>query len=144
MLYEKVIKLFEEFRDSHFSPKVREMFHLSEFYDLFPEKAEKKSCSTKWPAPYPFKDYYGVYLIIDDNLDVIYIGESNSIGRRLSDYFGYADDGSCKVKSSYWSSKPRYVVVIAVDDNIWGQRLALEEYLIYYSQPSDNTRSKNN
>ena len=56
-------------------------FLVSNKYDLFPEKENTENC---WPQCYPYADRPGVYLIMDGNENVLYIGKSSvAIGGRL-------------------------------------------------------------
>ena len=79
---------------------------------------------------------------MDKDENVIYIGESKNIGKRLSDYFKYADDKSCQIMHNNWSKAPKYVCSIAVPGETWFERLALEEFLIYNVKLIDNIKSK--
>ncbi|SDX55163.1 GIY-YIG catalytic domain-containing protein [Lutibacter oricola] len=114
-----------------------EKFEISGVYDLFPESIG----SNGWPSEWPNNGKYGVYLIMDKDENVIYIGESKNIGKRLSNYFQYSKDNSCKIMHK-WSVMPKYVCTIAINSKTWFERLALEEFLIYYAQPVDNKKGK--
>jgi len=131
-----VLKLVDEFSEKYRGQSLKE-FTLSKNYDLFPENTG----SNGWPNEWPNNGKYGVYLIMDKDKNVIYIGESINIGKRLSDYFQYSEDKSCKIVHN-WSKTPKYVHTIAVSSETWFERLALEEFLIYNVKPIDNKKSK--
>ena len=57
----------------------------------------------------PYADRPGVYLIMDDKDNVLYIGKSSvAIG------ICYDGEGKCRVRNPYWSTSPKYIVAIAV------------------------------
>ena len=105
-------------------------FDISKKYDLFPSK---KSDGTGWPDYWPYTNRQGVYLICDKNEQVLYIGKAsrtNTVGARLSYHFTSDSDGGCYINHDGWSSKPRYVVTVAVPRGMAFEAPALEEYLI--------------
>ncbi|QXP68636.1 GIY-YIG nuclease family protein [Polaribacter sp. AHE13PA] len=131
-----VLKLVNEYSEKY-RGKNLEKLSISNTYDLFPKTKESYGWFNEWPN----NGKYGVYLIMDKDKNVIYIGESSNIGNRLSDYFQYSEDKSCKIIHK-WSTTPKYVCTIAVDSKTWFERLALEEFLIFNVQPIDNIKSK--
>lgn len=113
-------------------------FVLGEKYRLFPqEEGEYGFKENTWPC----NGRAGVYLILDDNDEVIYIGQSKSFGYRFYQYFK-DDNGTCVVKSPYWSKKPEAIVAIPAPDCAQYERLSLEEYLISNMKPVDNIMGK--
>lgn len=138
MNIDKVLEFVAEFSEKFRGKNLKE-FEKSKNYDLFPENDDTYGWRTgEWPN----NGRYGVYLIMDKDENVIYIGESKNIGKRLSDYFKYADDKSCQIMHNNWSKAPKYVCSIAVPSETWFERLALEEFLIYNVKPIDNIKSK--
>ncbi len=135
----EVKKLIEEYQEKYRHTNLAK-FDISSIYDLFPDKNTNKEFQ-KWSETYQHNGRYGVYLIMNDNFEIIYVGESNNIGKRLGNYFGYDSKKDCLIKQT-WSEQPRYICTIAIDNETWFERLALEEYLIYHIQPIDNVRSK--
>ena len=92
-----------------------------------------------WPQCYPYADRPGVYLIMDDKDNVLYIGKSSvAIGRRLGSYFCYDGEGKCRVRSPYWSTSPKYIAAIAVPFDSAFECAALEEFLSNV-QTTDNS-----
>lgn len=136
----EVKKLIQDYQLNYRNPKLKE-FKISHIYDLFPNENTDENFQ-KWSETYYHNGRYGVYLILNNNFEVIYIGESSNIGKRLGDYFGYCEDKSCFIKHNNWSEKPRYICSIAVESETWFERLSLEEYLIYKIKPTDNIKSK--
>lgn len=56
-----------------------------------PTDSESVNC---WPKCYPYVDRAGVYLVMDAEDNILYIGKSSvAVGRRLGRYFGYSADG---------------------------------------------------
>jgi hypothetical protein len=108
---------------------------ISDWYSLFPaardEELEKKR--KQWPGAYPQSDRQGVYLIFNENKELLYIGKAsmnNNIGSRLGSYFSYENDKvTCKVNHE-WSSDPKYIITISVPNEMSFEAPALEEYLI--------------
>ena len=131
-----VLELINEYSEKYRGENL-EKFIISDIYKLFPESSDCYG----WPNEWPNNGRYGVYLIMDIDQNVIYVGESSNIGNRLSDYFQYSEDKSCKIIHN-WSATPKYVCTIAVPSETWFERLALEEFLIYNVQPIDNKKSK--
>ena len=110
-------------------------YEISGWYSLFPvvqNKELEKQC-VLWPGKFPKSNEKGIYLIFDNNKVLLYIGKAsmnNSLGSRLSSYFSYEDDKvTCKVNHD-WSSKPKYIVTIAVPKGMSFEAAAIEEYLI--------------
>lgn len=129
---ELVNEYSEKYRGKHLGE-----FKISAIYDLFPDSKDTYGWFHEWPN----NGKYVIYLIMDENQDVIYVGESTNIGNRLGNYFQKSEDKSCKIIHN-WDKIPRYVCTIAVPSETWFERLALEEFLIYNVQPIDNKKSK--
>lgn len=83
----------------------------------------------------------GVYVILDVNLKILYIGETNLLGRRLSAYFHYAtgSDYCTIVDQNEWIGKPEFVATIGVPPETGFEVSAIEEYLISMLKPPNNT-----
>ena len=118
---------------------------MSGLYELFPGQEQTAPAETigAWPESYPFADRKGVYVILDVNLNALYIGKTsmnNWLGNRLSYYFGYdtATNG-CRIWHSDWSSQPRYVFTVGLPQNPGFEAPAIEEYLLGTVETIDNT-----
>ncbi|QNM86853.1 GIY-YIG nuclease family protein [Polaribacter pectinis] len=141
MQIEEAKELVKKYELDFRNPKL-EGFEISKNYDLFPDKSSDKYAS-KWPDKYYHNGRFGVYLILDEKLEVIYVGKANNIGKRLGSYFMYnKDDKSCLIRHDSWKKRPKYICSIAVSDKTWFECLSLEEYLIHNIKPIDNIRSK--
>ena len=82
----------------------------------------------------PYADRPGVYLIMDDKDNVLYIGKSSvAIG------ICYDGEGNCRVRNPYWSTSPKYIVAIAVPFDSAFECAALEEFLLANVQTTDNS-----
>lgn len=111
-------------------------------YDLFPDIGTSHA-DFKWPDPWPHGGSAGVYLILDENLHLVYIGKASmnsSIAIRLSSYFVFDSDKKCKIKHpKSWEGQPRYVATVPLPDELRFEASALEEYLIATLSTTDNT-----
>ena len=93
--------------------------------------------NSQWPC----NGKVGVYLILSDDDDVIYVGQTRSFGYRFYQYFK-DDDGTCVPRSPYWTKTPKTIVAIPAPNDAKYERPSLEEYLIENLNPCDNTRGK--
>ena len=133
---DEVLKLVRLYEVKYRHPNLTR-FLVSNKYDLFPEKENMENC---WPQCYPYADRPGVYLIMDDNENVLYVGKSSvAIGGRLGSYFCYDGERKCWVRSPYWSTSPKYIVAIVVPVDSAFECAALEEFLFANVQTTDNS-----
>jgi len=106
--------------------------------DLFPE--EPISCDfvpeLTWEHEWPFNNRSGVYLIYSDKQDLLYIGQAHRLGKRLYDYFGGGK--VCRLRHETWPQRPRFVINIAVPDDMAWEKAGLESFLIQKLQPFCN------
>ena len=84
--------------------------------------------------------FTGIYLFIDENDEVIYIGETTHFGNRFGSYFSSKIENLLKHN---WNSNPHFVIPIKVPTESSFERLGLEEYLIKKTNPIDNKRFNN-
>lgn len=114
-------------------------FEISKLYNLFPGD---DIIEYGWPDIYPNATKAGVYLLLNAKQEVLYVGKSTkSLGERLSKYFKFEDDRSCCIKDC-WSEKICYIATIAMPENSKFENASLEEFLIRYILPPDNTNLK--
>ena len=90
---------------------------------------------------WPCCEKAGVYLILSEDNEVIYVGQSLCFGSRFYQYF-QDDNGTCVVRSPYWTKKPHALVALEAPKDRKYERLSLEEFLIQRLQPVDNTIGK--
>lgn len=114
-----------------------EKFEVGERYYLFPTEEDKFDFS--WPKKWQFCGNSGIYLFIDQNDEVIYIGETTHYGNRFGSYFGNGIKKECSLKHN-WNNQPFCVLPIKVPEESSFERLALEEYLIKKCRPIENTK----
>lgn len=107
-------------------------YNISEVYALYPKEREYG-----WPDCWPGNIEAGVYIVYDQQMIPLYIGEAGFLGRRLSCYFKYSENGDCQAKQE-WSRKPCFVQTITLSNDF--ERFSLEVYLIRQIQPEDNSR----
>lgn len=114
-------------------------FEISNIYSLFPE-GDEYGFTESWP----FLNNGGVYLILDKNKNVIYVGKTDNFGHRLYDHFREGSEGECIIFEKGWKNQPHYIINIKVSDERIYENLSLEGYLISILDPDDNTigRSK--
>lgn len=117
-------------------------FKISGLYDLFPEKETKYKVDNSWPDTWINSEKAGVYMFLDENLEIAYIGKTKIFGYRFSNYFMYDEKRKCKLKNT-WKTFPRYVITIAVPDESKFECSALEEYLLSEIVTTDNTLGNN-
>jgi hypothetical protein len=109
---------------------------VSEPYMLSPssDQPEHALC---WPREFPTSKRVGVYAIFGQADNVLYVGRSWLMGRRLCDYFG---GGTKPDLSMNWSEPPAFIVTVAVPEKMEWEAAGLEEFLIDELDPPDNTR----
>lgn len=110
----------------------------SKVYSLFPQETLETPTRTNWPDNWPLADRPGVYLVIGEKMQLLYVGKSVSLGYRLSSYFRWsAGRGSfCRIVHTAWKTRPMFVATIAVAEAF--EAAALEEYLIAKLHPEEN------
>ena len=129
-----------KYRRSEFPP-----FDISDqLYGLFPSTLHSLETAPPyvWPAPYPFDQRAGVYLIFSDTLELLYVGKASMgscLGKRLYTYFHYAAGQPCTLKHSTWTQEPRHLLTVAVPEATPFEAPALEEFLIARLHPSNNS-----
>ena len=126
-----------EFYEKTFRNPDRDKFLKSQLYDLYPDKETVHEIKKSWPEPWEHSAKAGVYLFLDEDLEVVYIGKSNQFGSRFGSYFAYDYDKKCKTKHT-WIATPRFVITIAVPDDSKFESTALEEFLLSKIVTSDN------
>lgn len=110
--------------------------------DLFPEEPAhgEFKAETNWQDSWPHSERAGVYLVYNQAFQLLYVGKAWIFGPRLYGHFRSKDNG-CEVLEK-WSSRPRYVINVAVPTNMAFEASALEAFLIYTLKPSDNSHGK--
>ena len=120
---QNAIKWYEDRFCVRFTPTV--------IYALYPKE------EYGWPQPWPNPDSAGIYIFLDSNKTIVYIGKASQMGARLSHYFGYGENAKCILKDK------------RIDDISYAQCyscspeepyacLSLEEYLISEMNPKYN------
>lgn len=120
---------------SYYQMKYNTQFEISELYSLYPEDNEY-GFTESWP----FLDSGGVYLILNKDKEVIYVGKTDKFGHRLYDHFREGADGKCIIQEQGWKNQPFYIINIKVPDDRLYENLSLEGYLISVLDPDDNIR----
>jgi hypothetical protein len=112
---------------------------VSGLYALFPSSPSTEEVLGRWPDQWPNGERAGAYLIFDEQLALLYVGKASKIGARLSGWFGYDENKCCRVRHPGWSRPPRFVLTVAVPEEMRFEAPALEAYLIRALTPPDNT-----
>lgn len=134
---ELALNFVQEYSEKYRNPNSSEL-EIGNQYFLFPENVELKISS--WPQKWQFCGDGGVYLILDINKIIIYIGETTHFGNRFGSYFGNPNN-KCLLKQ-VWNTEPYSLVQIKVPAETLFERLGLEEFLIKKILPSENIRFK--
>ncbi len=119
-----------------------EKFEQGPLYDLFPEKVPRPfDCERGWPQTWPSNGKPGVYVFLDDHLEILYIGKSSAnstVSARLASYCEYGTNRTCHLKHKTWKKSPSYVWIVGVPNETWFEAAALEEYLIRNLSTAEN------
>lgn len=127
------LKLIEDYNQLY-----KTSFTAESKYRLFPgSDGEYEFKDRSWPLNH----HAGVYIILTEDDEVIYVGQSGSFGYRFYQYFK-DNNGNCVVRSANWSKQPFAIVAIGVPNDKKYERLSLEGYLIEKLQPIDNKVGK--
>ena len=119
----------------------------SDLYDLHPEVEPRPKVSplSQWPHSWPGSGPPGVYILLNERQEVIYVGKAsmgNVLGKRLGAYFQY-EPGTPRCRAVHrWDSvggEPRFVVTVPVRGDMSFEAAALEEFLIGRLDPPGNT-----
>jgi hypothetical protein len=114
---------------------------VSGLYALFPSPSSPVEVAGDWyKDPWPNGERAGAYLVFNEQQELLYVGKASTLGARLSAWFGFDESGGCRIRHLYWSSRPTYILTVAVPREMSFEAPALEEYLIAALKPVDNTR----
>lgn len=131
------LKCVEIFQNQYRHPQL-DSFVVSGLYDLFPDKETTHSVSAQWPDEWLNNGKAGVYLFLDEELNVVYIGKADSLGRRLYDYCRSNQNSKCILQHTTWKVTPRFLVTVGMAKETWFENSSLESYLIRNVPTSDN------
>lgn len=126
--YSDLLMAIEYYRNNYRREGLPEFGEINR-YALYPDNNINEF---GWPGKFHDCDSPGIYVFLDENDDILYIGKAsmnNLLGYRLGSYFCYDQDGSCKLNHK-WKKEPRYIITMAVDYDTRFEAAALEEYLI--------------
>ena len=120
---QNAIKWYEDRFCVRFTPTV--------IYALYPKE------EYGWPQPWPNPDSAGIYIFLDSNKTIVYIGKASQMGARLSHYFGYGENAKCILKDKRVDDIS-YVQCYSCSQEEPYACLSLEEYLISEMNPKYN------
>lgn len=121
---------------------------IHDIYALFPDLINNKGLPVKYSWPddtWPGVDKPGVYIFLDENGKILYVGKATDLGTRLGEYFkhvNYPHNTRCHITYDNWSSKPFYIIIASVSPERPYEISSLEDYLIRILQPTDNSTGK--
>lgn len=127
--YYRALELIEVYNNRY-----NTQFEISELYSLFPNQNEY-GFTESWP----FLNEGGVYLILNKNQEVIYVGKADVFGHRLYYHFRADREGNCIIVETGWKDHPHYIINIKVPASRLYENLSLEGYLIQELDPEENT-----
>jgi GIY-YIG catalytic domain len=135
-LSQPLLDAISAYHDNYRLPRL-EHPDVSGVYALFPDDPVSAHAQYRWPQTWPHSDRPGIYLILDGDRRLRYVGKANRIGARLSAYFQYSKDTrGCHIAHTTWKSRPMFVVTVALGKPF--EASAFEEYLISALQPEEN------
>jgi hypothetical protein len=122
---------------------------VSKFQDELPRpgiselKIDWYDLDEDWPKPWPNGDKPGIYIFVDQEEQLQYIGKASSgrtLKMRLRAYFKKDKDGKCvrKEKKKTKTLGTRYVGLLGLPPEHGFEAPAIEEYLITYLSPPRN------
>lgn len=122
---------------------------IDKFNQQFPRPGMKQcevsasyDLPSDWPKTWPSSDHAGVYVLLNQEEEVLYVGKASfnrSLGSRLGDYFCYGENREASIKQERLKDQGvRYVVTIGVEHGHEFEAGAIEEYLIHELQPRLN------
>jgi hypothetical protein len=115
-------KAIDIFNEEYPRPGIKPI-GLSERYDIRKDFLNRS---------YPNSDFPGVYILFDENMNILRIGKAScdrALGSRLSDYFEYGPDKEGVAKDSDYKVV-RYLMTIGLSKDRAFEAPAIEEYLI--------------
>lgn len=119
-----------------YSNRFRVNFVLGENYSLFPQNGEYG-----WPKPWKNPDSAGIYALLDSDKNVVYIGTTSKLGKRLNHYFGYGENGKCVLKDKRVSDIFYVITYLSQPDEPY-TCLSLEGFLIAELNPKFNKNGR--
>jgi hypothetical protein len=133
-ILDAVSTFHREWRHTRLAP-----LKYSEVYSLFPQESLDSPTNANWPDPWPLASSPGVYLIFGAKMQLLYVGKSGLLGRRLGDYFKWSAGlaSACRVVHTGWKTRPMFIATIAVAESF--EAPALEEFLITRVHPEENS-----
>lgn len=141
---EDLLLAVNEYQSNYRHPNL-DPYEISPPYDHFPEQGEPAiQCGDNWPNTWFHTTRAGVYALLNNRLELSYIGKASlrsSLAARLGAYFKYGPQGRCDLRYQ-WNSRPRYALTIAVPESSRFEASALEEYLLGCLETTDNTQGK--
>lgn len=131
------LSLIQEYSDKYRNPSCGKL-EISKKYYLFPEQINLNDINMCWPKKWEYCGDAGIYLILDKEDNVIYVGETTHFGNRFGSYFR-DNNKICELKNN-WNVLPYSVIQVKVPAETIFERLGLEEFLIKKILPSENVR----
>jgi excinuclease UvrABC nuclease subunit len=110
-------------------PSLQDLITISARYNL----------KDDWPKTWPDNEKPGVYVLLDEQKEILYIGKSSvCIGSRLNAHFHYAQNRNECIPYSDALSNIRFIWTVGFPRDKWFLSTALEEFLIAELDPKLN------
>ncbi len=92
-----------------------------------------------WPDEYPNADKPGVYFLLNNEKELVYVGKasfSNDIGSRLGKRIGYDSQRRALIRDPQWlSACVRYIATVGLAAEHAFEAAAIEEFIVVNLNP---------
>lgn len=96
---------------------------------------------TSYHRYYPGYDKPGVYVMLSEAWEVLYVGKSSAgLGGRLGNYFKAGKTRKEGVAKNPWFAQARYLVTLKLPKRRFFEAPSIEEFLIWKLQPPLNSQ----
>ena len=136
---DRVRGAIREYHEKYRNPQLAEP-SISDLYFLEKQPPDSVPKENEWPATFPYASRPGVYVFLDTNGDLLYVGRADNLGTRVSSYFRYGKDKACEAKDTWHPHPPYSLLTVAVTERF--EASSLEEFLIGRLDPPVNKKGK--
>ena len=134
-----VEKSLREYHERFRNPRL-EIPTPSPLYFLAKQESGDSSSENTWPARWPNAEKPGVYVLLDADGHLLYIGKADNLGVRLSSYFHHGPNKTCRIKHDWGPKPPCSLFTVPVAETF--EAYSLEQYLIEQLNPPINRLGK--
>jgi len=94
--------------------------------------------STEYSTTMPNNEFAGAYLFFSESMDLLYVGKSSLLGKRMNCHFHYSSNPNVGTPVTKESEGTRYIITIGLREEYAWLAPALEEFLIMRLKPLRN------